>query len=58
MFLGVSDLLELSFLCDPVILGVLEHLGVDLPLGVVGLGTEPVPKVCSGHRLLFFFGRE
>jgi hypothetical protein len=27
-------------------------------LGVVGLGTEPVPKVCSGHRLLFFFGRE
>lgn len=32
-----------------VILGVLEHLGVGLPPGVVGLGAEPVLKVCSGH---------
>lgn len=34
---------------SPLILGVLEHLGVGLPLGVVGVGAEPVPKVCSGH---------
>jgi hypothetical protein len=33
-----------------VILCVLEDLGVKLPLGVVGLGVEPAPKVCSGHR--------
>ena len=32
-----------------MILGLLEHLGVDLPLGVVGLAVEFVPKVCSGH---------
>jgi hypothetical protein len=36
---------------SPVILGMLEHLGADLSMGVVGLGVEPVPKVCSGHRL-------
>jgi hypothetical protein len=30
---------------------VLEHLGVELPLGVVELGVEPVPKFWSGHRL-------
>jgi len=30
-------------------LGLLEHLGVGLPLGVVGMGVEPVPKVFSGH---------
>ena len=35
---------------DPMILGVLEHLGVDLPLGVVGLAAEFPPKVCSGHQ--------
>jgi hypothetical protein len=34
-----------------VILGVLEHLGVELPLGVVGLGVEPAPKFFSRHRL-------
>jgi hypothetical protein len=28
-----------------LILGVLEHLGVELPLGVVGLAAEFVPKV-------------
>ena len=30
---------------SPLILGVLEHLGVELPLGVVGLAAEFVPKV-------------
>ena len=34
-----------------MILGMLEYPGVELPLGVVGLGMESVPKVCSGHRL-------
>ena len=34
---------------DPGILGVFECLGVDLPLGVVGLAAEFKPKVCSGH---------
>ena len=29
-------------------LSVLEHLGLDLPLGVVGLVAESVPKVCWG----------
>jgi hypothetical protein len=33
-----------------MILGVLECLGVELPLGVVGLATEFVPRVCSGHQ--------
>lgn len=31
-------------------MGMLEQLGVKLPLGVVGLYAEPVPKVFSGHR--------
>lgn len=44
--LGVGVVVVASL---PVILGVLEHLGVELPLGVVGLGVEPAPKVCSGH---------
>ena len=35
---------------DPLILGVLECLGVELPLGVVGLAEELAPKVCSGHQ--------
>jgi hypothetical protein len=35
---------------DPLILGVLECLGVDLPLGVVGLAAEFMPKVCSVHQ--------
>ena len=30
--------------CDPMILGVLEHLGVELPLGVVGLAEELHPR--------------
>ena len=33
------------------VLGMLEHLGVELPLGVVGLGAELEPKVCTGYRL-------
>ena len=37
---------------DPVQgLGVLECLGVELFLGVVGLAVEFAPKVCSGHWL-------
>jgi hypothetical protein len=36
-------------------LGMLEHLGVELPLGVVGLIAEFLPKsaskVCSGNLL-------
>ena len=35
---------------DPGILCVLELLGVELPLGVVGLAVEFVPKVCSGRQ--------
>ena len=34
-----------------MILGVLELLGVDLPVGIVGLAAEFMPKVCSGHQL-------
>ena len=37
--------------CDSVILGMIEGLGVELPLGVVGLVVEFMPKVCSGHCL-------
>ena len=41
-----------QILCPPHLLisdpGVLEHLGVELPLGVVGLAVEFAPKVCSG----------
>ena len=33
----------------PKILGELECLGVALPLGIVELAGEFVPKVCSGH---------
>ena len=33
-----------------MILGVLEHLGVELTLSVVGLAAELELKVCSGHR--------
>ena len=35
--------------CDPVILSMLESLGVELLLGVVELAAELAPKVCSGH---------
>jgi hypothetical protein len=33
-----------------MIQGMLECLGVELPLGVVGLAMEFMPKVCSGHQ--------
>jgi hypothetical protein len=29
---------------------MLEPLGVELPLGVMGLAVLFVPKVCSGHH--------
>jgi hypothetical protein len=35
---------------DPVVLALLEHLGVELPLGVVVLVAEFASKVCSGHQ--------
>ena len=35
---------------DPGILGVSEHLGVVLLLGIVGMAVEFAPKVCSGHQ--------
>jgi hypothetical protein len=31
-------------------LGILEYLRVELPLGVLGLAVEFVPKVCSGYQ--------
>lgn len=34
---------------DHVVLVVLEHLGVDLLLSVVGLAAEFMPKVSSGR---------
>jgi hypothetical protein len=46
-----------------MIQGILEYLGVQVLLGVVGLSAEIVPKVCSGHwlrpegvLLIFIFG--
>ena len=38
MILSMSEYLRF---CDPVILGVLERLEVELPLGIVGVGAEP-----------------
>jgi hypothetical protein len=32
-----------------VILGMLEHFGVEFPLGVVELAAECASKVCLGH---------
>ena len=43
----MSKLLGSCYLLD---LGVLEHLGVELPLSIVGLAAEFVSKVCSGHE--------
>lgn len=53
VLLVLSNLLRVELplgSCDPVILGISEHLGVRLPLGVVGVGAEPIPQVCSGCR--------
>ena len=36
---------------DPMVLGMLEHLGVELSLGVVGLAVEFVSKVFSGYQV-------
>ena len=33
-----------SYTSEPMILGMLEHLGVDLPLGVLGLAAEFKPN--------------
>jgi hypothetical protein len=30
-----------------MILGMLEYLGVELPLGIVGLAVKYAPKVCQ-----------
>ena len=46
------EILVWSSSWDPwitVVLGTLEYLGVDLPLGVVGLAAELALKVWSGH---------
>lgn len=45
---GVTNLLGS---CDSVVLEVLELLGVDLPLGVVGLAMVFESKFCLGHWL-------
>ena len=34
----------------PIILGVLEHLGVWLPLVIVVMGAAPAFQVCSEYR--------
>jgi hypothetical protein len=34
-----------------MVLGVLEHMKVELLLEVVGLGVELAAKVCSGYQL-------
>ena len=36
------------FTSDSMILGVLECLEVELPLGVVEMAVEFAPKICSG----------
>jgi hypothetical protein len=36
---------------DSIMLGMLEHLGMELPLGVLGLAAEFAPNVCLGHPL-------
>jgi hypothetical protein len=43
---------------SPVILGVIEHLGLNLPLGVVELGAEtqgPFRAQVLTRRLVYFF---
>jgi hypothetical protein len=51
MFLGLSKLkgvkLPLWF-CDPVILGISEHLECELPLGILRVGVEPSPQGAPG----------
>ena len=50
--LGVSELLGT---CDPVVLRMLECLGVELLMGVVGLVVELVPKVWSTWEWSFLW---
>jgi hypothetical protein len=35
---------------DPMMPRMLDHLGVELALGIVGLAAVFMPKVCLGHR--------
>ena len=50
---GVGDRCCVLLTSDPLILGMLEHLGMELPLADVGLAAEFVPKVCSASILIF-----
>lgn len=34
------------------ILSVFEHWRIWVPLGVVGVGGEQAPKLCSGHQFI------
>jgi hypothetical protein len=43
--------------CDPLILGVLERLGVEFPLNIVGLPEVFALKVCSEPEN-FFMNKE
>lgn len=45
----IPGLLRVQF--QTVILGMLVHLGVELSLGIVVVGAEPVAKVCSWYWL-------
>jgi hypothetical protein len=36
--------IEADVVASPMILGVTEHLGIELPLGVVRVGEEPAPQ--------------
>jgi hypothetical protein len=49
--LQYPEILVWPSLWDCLIQGVLEHLGVELSLGVVGLCVEPSPNICSGYWL-------
>jgi len=44
-----TQLFILGVGADVVTWVISEHLGVGLPLGVVGMSAEPVLQVCSGH---------
>lgn len=50
VILGVLDLWKSSLLCVPVISGMSEHLGFELPLVIIGVGGATVPQVNFGHR--------
>jgi hypothetical protein len=48
-YLWDSEILVWPSSCDPVVLGNLECLGVELLLGVVWLAVKLAPNVCSGQ---------